>query len=255
MVSRKSFIAFSIAAIALFIASQPLAAGPWVGFAAEGSNQAFGWSSIDDFNPALAGDTSPDGALMGTPSINENGFFFLSPNITVDANDTEVNAVNEWGVSISGTNVGSISIPDDNVGPNPDLITDIIVRESGTYVSNDPLADFNVVVTLVVTQVAPAPPLPFLPFDNVSAFTADVNFHPDGTWDVEFAFEADKSSILSPTGFDTFRLDLTNQLQLLPSGISNGSSITKLRSDVIIPEPATAAMLLLGSSIVLIRRR
>jgi len=254
MLSRKSKLAFSIAATLALITARPLLAGPWA-MSPEGSNSAFGWSSIDDVDPTLAGGIGADGPLMGSPTVNENGFFFLSPNITVDANDTEVNSVNEWGVSISGTNVGNISIPNDNVAPNADLITDIIVRESGTYVSNDPLADFSVLATLVVTQVAPNPPLPFLPFDSVSAFTADVNFNPDGTWDVQFVFEADKSSILSPTGFDTFRLDLTNQLQLLPSGIANGSSITKLRSDVIIPEPASAAMLLLGSTLVLIRRR
>ncbi len=256
MLSRKPIAAFTMVAFsAVSLAVQSVHAAGWAGFAAEGSNNAFGWSSVDDFDPTMAGHIGSDGALMGTPSINENGFFFLNPNFVVDSNDVEINSVNEWGVSISGTNVGSITIPDVPGGSNPDLITDIIIRESGTYVSDNPQADFNLQTSITVTQVAPAPPLPFLPFETKSVFLASYNFYPDGTWDVELIYEADKSAILSPTGFDTFRLDLTNLFQLTPTGVANGSSITKTRADVIIPEPATSLLLIFGAVAAMRRRR
>jgi|GEM_PF-2486429 len=258
MLSRKLIAAVAMVALsAVSLVGQSAHAAGWAGFAAEGSNNAFGWSSVDDFDASMAGHIGTDGALMGTPSINENGFFFLNPNFTVDANDVEIDSVNEWGVSISGTNIGSITIPDVPGGSNPDLITEIIVRESGTYVSDDPQADFNLQTSITVTQVAPSPPLPFLPFEtkSVTLLGGDYNFYPDGTWDVELIYEADKSAILSPTGFDTFRLDLTNLFQLTPTGVGNGSSISKTRADVIIPEPATSLLLMMGVAVGLRRRR
>lgn len=256
---NRSLAKVSAIALVLFVADSALASA-WAGFAESGSNSRFGWSSLDSADPTQAGHTSPEGALMGTPTISPAGFFFENANIVVDTSDTIVNAVNEWGVSTTGSNVGNISVPAMPGGSTPTPITEIIVRESGTYSSAAPLNDFQVLVTMLITPIDPpgVPALPFLPpppFVSRSAFTADVNFNGDGTWDVELVLDVTNIAELNNAGLNTFRLDLTNQLQLTGAGISADSSITKDFASVIVPEPATGLVLLVSGVFAGLRRR
>lgn len=225
-----------IVAVIAVASSSTVFATPFT-FNATGENSEFAWTSVHDNDLTQLGNTGADQDVMGSPTVTPDGFFFLNTNYDVDSNRSSINSVEKWVVANKTGTFAGATINNPPTSANPPTTTEIIVRESGTYVSNDPLNDFNILVSVSIVQEAPLPQFGFA-FALKSAFTQDVNFHPDGTWDLQLTINVANEFGFTPTGMEAFRIDLSNGFNLVNPN-DTAVSITKERADIIVPEPAS----------------
>ena len=252
---RKSFSPF-IACIAAASLISTTAYAVDFNFNQAGQTSAFGWNGQ---SPAF-GHTGTDNQNMGSPTVNSNGFFFINEfgdmNYVVNAGTPNINSQVEWAASTKGAVVFGQAVQGSNPG-GAAPITQIIVRESGTFVSQDPQADFSITQSFGIQFFDPSPPFPF----NIAPYAVSLPQPTfdliNGTWQTEITIDIttlDLGGIFAPAGADTMAFDLTNIIALSPEAATS-ASITKTRAEIFTPEPGTLCLLGLGLIAVGVRRR
>ncbi|MCB9853016.1 MAG: PEP-CTERM sorting domain-containing protein [Phycisphaerales bacterium] len=243
---------FFIAAIAVFATTSAVFSAPWT-VNASGQNSRFSWSAVHSSNPGLLGHTTE--TAMGSPDVSPLGLFFQGSHASdpmdfvVDVNDTQVDTDERWVMStVPAAPVAAGNALNLN-GSNPPgaaPFDSIRVVETGTYVSNNPLADFSRNQSIAITI--------FDPFTFTFPFAMlDLAFYPNGTWVATAEID-----LLAPTfgaGVKTMQVDLINILALTQSGISANASITKTSSYIYVPEPSTVILSLVALPMIFVRRR
>ncbi len=235
-----------VVAAAIVSTASVATAAPW-NFNAAGQNSRFGWSTNHASN--LLGQTQ--GPWMGSPVVTEDGVFFNSAyamdpmNFTVDAANPQRSTDERWVMSTVPSGAGgAIGLQGSNP-PGAPRFESITFIETGTYVSDNPAADFggsNQSAFLFV--YAPIPTVvPFTPLN--------VTFNQDGTWIATAVI--DLLALPGGLGADTMEIHLINTLTVSPT--APNSSMTKLTASVIIPEPASLLLILGAAPTLLIRRR
>ena len=93
------------------------------------------------------------------------------------------------------------------------------------------------------------------PLGNTGAINIDAVFYGDGTWEASYTLDA---GVTAPPYADQpwqrFQITVTNTIQV-DGAAPAGSFIEKQGMQIIVPEPATVALLVLGIGSLVIRRR
>lgn len=212
---------------------------------ASGQNAAFGWNT----NYTNGGHFNAGGAAMGSPTVTTDGFFFQNQfgdmNFLVTPGQS-INSENRWLVST--VNSASPSVPGSSpAGGAPFQF--VRVRESGTYNSANPAADFSITQTFSIFRYNPIPP-----GTTGNILLPNVTFHANGTWEVEYQLDVGDPIPNANLPFNTLQLTLTNILQV-DGNAPQGTFIRKTFAAVIFPEPGSLAFLGFGLALVLRRKR
>ncbi len=238
-------------AVCVLLASTNFALSAAWQFDASGRNSRFSWSSVHGTNPTLLGQV--DGPWMGSPIVTTDGVFFNSShaadpmNFVVDSNNPQKQADERWVISTVAKppiNAGGAVGVDGSLPLGAPNLEFVRVVETGTYVSDNPLADFTRNQSVFVTI--------FDPFGFAPTQGLDITFNPDGTWIA--VTEVDLLAATFGQGAKTIQIDLTNILNIATTAPST-ASITKTSSLIIIPEPASAMFAIVCASFVVCRRR
>ena len=218
-----------------------------------GQTATFGWSGV---GPNF-GHTGTDSAAMGSPTVNDLGLFFVNEfsdmHYTVNSGTPSLNSHVVWAMSTNGMNVTGEQVLGSNP-PGAAPITQLIIRESGTFVSDAPTTDFAISQAVGIQFFDP---FGFFPYTvNLPAPTFNLV---DGTWETELIIDITTVNplgmgVVAPNGVDTMRVDLVNDVALMP-GAPGSASFTKLRAEIFIPEPGSMLLLSLGGAAALLRRK
>jgi len=214
----------SIVSLMLLVGTAGAADVPWV--PPSGSNADFAWSS----------GKSGDG-MWGNPVVTTKGFWFTNMDPSFKAEAT---------FPLSYTRTSTCAVTIDDVGAP--LITELHIREYGTY-SGD-IADVSQTGgTLSLTLMVPSGGTQNL--GNLA-----VSFNPaDHTWTAWKDVDLAALRPGPPPGLDRFIVTVTNHLKATPDAIGETSAmIQKLGGRIIIPEPATLSLALVGFAMISVRR-
>lgn len=213
------------------VSAVPVWAGPWSN--ASGANAAFGWSGGQN-----------NTGRFGDPVVSESGFLFAHPN--------DFLAVGGDGVSDSKTDLARVTVDIAASAPaGAPAIEFITVKEWGTWSAevSDPARDFGFQLDYSVFRFQPSP------LGNTGAIDIDAVFYGDGTWEASYTLDA---GVTAPPYADQpwqrFQITVTNTIQV-DGAAPAGSFIEKQGMQIIVPEPATVALLVLGIGSLVIRRR
>ena len=140
------------------------------GFNGSGQNSSFGWAA----DAPTFGHTGTDNANMGSPLVGTSGFEFNNHfgdmDYSLDDSRPNIDSHVEWAVSINGGVALGVPVSGSNPG-GATPITQVIVRESGTYSSADPVNDFSVAQSIGIQPLEP-----FFPYSApVQSSAADVS--------------------------------------------------------------------------------
>ena len=189
-----------------------------------GSNADFAWSN----------GKSGDG-MWGNPTVTTLGFWFtaMKPTFKAEATYPGSNTLDSTVQVIVNANTGK-------------LISELHIREYGTY-SGDIADVSHSGGTLSVVLINPSGGT-----QNLGSVT--MGFNPaNHTWT---AFKDVNLAALIPAGGkDTFNVVVTNHLAATPDTIGETTAtIQKTGGRIIIPEPATLALALVGFAMLSVRR-
>jgi len=191
---------------------------------ASGSNADFAW---------LNG-KSGDG-MWGNPTVTTLGFWFtaMKPTFKAEATYPVSNTLDSTVQVIVNANTGK-------------LISELHIREYGTY-SGDIADVSHSGGTLSVSLLVPSGGT-----QNLGNLT--MGFNPaNHTWTAWK--DVDLAALIPAGGKDTFNVVVTNHLAATPDAIGETSAmIQKTGGRIIIPEPATLAMALVGFAMLSLRR-
>ena len=212
----------SIVSLMLLVGTAGAADVPWV--PPSGSNADFAW---------LNG-KSGDG-MWGNPVVTTKGFWFTNMDPSFKAEAT---------FPLSYTRTSTCAVTIDDVGAP--LITELHIREYGTY-SGDIADVSHSGGTLSVSLLVPSGGT-----QNLGNLT--MGFNPaNHTWTAWK--DVDLAALIPAGGKDTFNVVVTNHLAATPDAIGETSAmIQKTGGRIIIPEPATLAMALVGFAMLSLRR-
>jgi hypothetical protein len=216
-----------VGAVALLMSPATALAGPWGN--ASGSNSAFAWSGG-------ASNTN----LFGDPTINQHGFFF---------NDTDnFRAEGGDGVSDSASDFARVTLNTSTVGAP--AIHEITVFEWGSW-SHDisEIGDFTFQADYSILRYLPSP------FAASGSLSMTWDFQPDGTWTCARKLTAGEAG--NPPASDQdwiyFQITVTNTIQV--NGTAPADSwIQKEGMRIVVPEPASGMLLLMGLGAAALRR-
>jgi hypothetical protein len=228
--SRYSVVMVAVIG-AMCVAASPVWAGPWSN--ASGANAAFGWSGGQN-----------NTGRFGDPVVSESGFLFAAP--------VDFRADGGGGVSDSATDFARVTANiATSVPAGAPAIQFITVKEWGTWsqdVSN-PATDFGFQLDYSVFRYAPTP------LGTTGSIDIDAMFHPDGTWEASYTLNAGVAvPPYADKPWERFQITVTNTIQV-DGAAPSGSFIEKQGMQIIVPEPATVALLVMGIGSLAIRRR
>lgn len=195
----------------------------------------FVWTNADDSNGQFQwanGRNVGDANLFQDPTVVSVGFMFENPQA--------FRAIGGGGVGGGASNTTSTTLTAQGLG----TIDQIIIRESGIW-SAGPGDDPNVVFTLQadisIQAIVPVPMLTQLDFDS------SLVFNPNGTWTAE--------GVLTPAAgpFIIGILSASNTLQVSGAAAA-GSFFEKTEMNIVVPEPASALLLVVGFGSLVLRR-
>jgi hypothetical protein len=221
----------AIAVVVVCAVAAPSWAGSWSN--ASGANAAFGWSG---------GQNNTD--RFGNPAVSEAGFLFSDP--------VDFRAEGGGGVSASKTDFARVTVNiATSVPAGAPAIEFITVKEWGTWSAgiSDPDTDFGFQLDYSVFRYAPTP------LGNTGAIDIDATFYPNGTWAASYTLNAGVTSPpYADKPWERFQITVTNTIQV-DGAAPSGSFIEKQGMQIIVPEPATVALLMMGIGSLAIRRR
>lgn len=244
--TNTRFFSILLALACIPICASAAFAGDWNN--PSGSNSEFAWTLGENYI------TNP--GTHGSPVVDAAGFHFSSE-YAVDPMLIEIDdqqTASQAGVRVRIDSVAGI-----------DTIT---VREGGSFVSADPLNDFQLQASLSMLNWAPI--MSINTAGELMFPTGDISFvqetATEGTWSWEYTLvigdPANNWYFANPMAnnpafpWDQFTLTIKNEPNLTAAGITAQASWQKNYVDIIVPEPGTAALLLMGlSPVVALRRR
>ncbi len=253
---RISCVAVVLTVVCICVSST--LAAPFLFNAGPDSNTRFGWTNGEHTNEAFGS--------MGSPNVDTLGFHFVNGfpahplNMSVGPGNNAASA--EIQVEVNTQNASG--------GAQPGFST-VTIRERGTYASTNPIPsnDFSGWGTAWM-------PLVFAP--NGGGFLTPValpapTFTPTGpdvgTWMIEVVWQIGDPALdasFIPGGYshpdinnplfpwERFRVKIENDLFLTAQGVANGSSLTKTRMDIFVPEPSSVLLCMLAAGPLAIRR-
>lgn len=207
------------------LASAAQAATPWS--TPSGDNIRFAWS----------GGQNTDANFFESPTITDLGFFFSPSNFRAEVTTPGLGDV-AADVALVDINVFGA-----NGGGGAPPISYFKIAEWGTY--DGDILDFSVKADANVTRVIP----PMGPTGILDLAAVAWDYNGPGTWYTERTFWLD-----DPPNWSLFAVTYSNSIEV-EGDAPVGSFIEKNGAMIILPEPSSLAVLLVGLGLTAVRRR
>lgn len=207
------------------VAGVAQAATPWDTPA--GNNTRFAWN----------GGQNTDANYFESPTITDQGFFFSPSNFRAEVT---VAGLGDVAADVALVDIDVFGADGGGGAPPIDYFK---IAEWGTYSGN--IADFSVKADANVTRVIP----PTGPTGVLDLAAVSWDYNGPGTWYTQRTFWLD-----DPPNWSLFAVTYSNSIEV-EGDAPVGSFIEKNGAIIILPEPSSLAVLLVGLGLTTARRR